>query len=152
MVRCLMQIVSVAVWSGRRHRWRRSKIWENRLQRQDDRCLGLFSPWLAGVMSVLHRSADHSPSSILAHGPWCCCMIWSAATENAGVGLQVSAAWWYRCLLVGDTGVYCLAMQVSAAWWCRSWSAVVCCLVMSKPVLLAAASSSSLCERCWLYH
>ena len=48
------------------------------------------------------------------------------------------------CLRLGDSGFYCLAMQVSAAWWYWSWSAGVCCLVMSEQV------EQVCCKSCWL--
>ena len=66
-----------------------------------------------------------------------CCMIWSASTEYAGTGLQVSAAWWCRYFLLGSAGVCCLAVQVSASWWWRNRSAAwwcwsrCCCFVAS---------------------
>ena len=39
---CLVQIIGVAVWSGRN--WKRLKMWTHRVQRLDDRCHILFSP------------------------------------------------------------------------------------------------------------
>ena len=48
--------------AGRKRRWRRSNRWIHRLQRLDDQYPGL----LTGGISTLPRSADYSPSRVVA--------------------------------------------------------------------------------------
>ena len=79
--------------ADRRWSWKRSKMWTHRLQRLDDRCPSLFSPWLTESMSMWPQSADNSRSWFVARGLGCCCMIWSAATKKN------AAALWCKCLL-----------------------------------------------------
>ena len=75
------------------------------LQRMDDQNPCLSSPSLTGRMSMW--PADDSPSRFVTRELECCCMIWSAATENADTGpLMLELV--CRCLLCGDTGVCCL--------------------------------------------
>ena len=62
--RWLIQIVGVAIWSD--HSRRQSKMWTHRLQRLDDQCPCLFSPWLTGGMSMWPRRVDASPSRVLS--------------------------------------------------------------------------------------
>ena len=160
-------MIAVAVWSGRRCSWKQSKIWTHRLQRVHDWCPSLFSPWLTGGMSMWPQSADDSPSRSLTHGLGCCCMIWSAAKENAGaccLVVLVSTGWWCwsRCLLVGDAGA---GVAVDAGVWClllddagtgAAVDAGVCSLVMLEAVLqvflavwlAAVLSSCSICKKC----
>ena len=76
--RCLVQIVSVAVWSGCRRIWRRSKMWMHWLQRLDDPC----NPWLTRFVSMWLRSAG--PNRLVARGQDSYCMILSATTDDAG--------------------------------------------------------------------
>ena len=63
------------------------------LQKLDNRCHGLSSPWLTGSMSMWLWSACTSSSRVVARGlGWCRCLL----LGEAGAGLQV--------LLLGGAG------------------------------------------------
>ena len=110
--RFLMQIVGVAVWSGCRRSWRRSKMWTHMLLRLDDWCPGLCNPWLTESMSMWPRSAGASPNSVVARGLVLC-----------------------RCLLLSDTGVcYLLELELELVCWC-------CCLVVQEQLQNEAGAS-----------
>ena len=111
----------------------------------DDRCLSLFSLWLTRDKSMWPQSADDSLRRVLARGLGCCCMIWSAATENAGT-------WWCRCWLLNDADVCCLVMQelvckcllLDDVGTGAGVDAGICCWVILEQVLLV-------CYKCgWL--
>ena len=52
---CLVQIVGGAIRSVCRRNWRQTMMWAYCLQRLDDRCPGLCSPWLTGGIDVASK-------------------------------------------------------------------------------------------------
>ena len=132
---CLVQIVGVAPWSGCRRSWGQSKMWTHWFQRLDDWCSGLCNPWLTSDVLMWPQSAAASPSSgltwtrLLLHklvncngwcGCWlqklydrCPCLTGGMSMWHRSAGASPSRAvarriGWWRCLLLGDAGVWCL--------------------------------------------
>ena len=61
-------------------------MWTHWMKRLDDRCPGLFNPWLTAGILIWPRSAGGSSSSVVPRGPgWCRCLL----LGEAGVGLYV---------------------------------------------------------------
>ena len=139
-----MQIIGVAVWSGCRCSWRWSMMWTHWLQRLDDQCPGLYSPWLTGFVSMGPQSVDVSLSSVVVQ-------------ERGAADAGCKGCYRYPCYsILGWPDVCLCGFRVLVLVWAETRCCRYYCLIAQEWLVgeatavlqLVAAAASSSCGLC----
>ena len=68
-------------------------MWTHCLQRQDDRCPGLFNPWLTGSVSMWSRSVGASLNSVIVRRQGAADAVAWLRWNGCWVKLEVVCSW-----------------------------------------------------------